>query len=117
MQLGLKFLLLLACLAVATPSYAKKAGAKAKSGASSAKGGKGAKAGGREKHIVREAQARKQDKSKIDFDETDISGERRAPLGSMVNQNKNDKNYDLIKIRLRWHPEMVQSTAALENGS
>lgn len=114
MQFSLKFMLLIACLAVATPSFAK-ANGKGKSGASASKG-KGAKAGGRERHIVREAQAKKTDKSKIDFGETEIGGERRAPLGSMVNQNKNDKNYDLIKIRLRWHPEMVQSTAALESG-
>ncbi len=117
MNFTLKWLLVMVGLAIATPTLAKKnnkakAGSSAKASSGKAAGGKGV----RERHIVREAQAKKSDKSKIDFEETSIAGERRTPLGTMVNQNKNDKNYDLIKIRLRWHPEMVQSTSSLESG-
>jgi len=89
--------------------------AKDKKSAPAKKSG-GGKAAGREKIIVREAQARKADKTKIDFEDTEIGGEHKAPAVSPINQNKADKNYDLIKIRLRWHPEMIQSTASLEAG-
>ena len=75
------------------------------------------KKAGKEKILSREAKARKGESNKINFDESAIAGERRTPLGSMINQNKNDKNYDLVKIRLRWHPEMIQSTSSLESGS
>ncbi len=104
MRTTLKMAALIACLlATSTTVIARdKKGAK--------------KGGGREKIIVREAQSKGKDKSKIDFDETDIGGQVKKPMGSLINQNNNDKNYDLIKIRLRWHPEMIQSTAALESG-
>ena len=76
------------------------------------KSGKGV----REKHIIREGRTKKGDQRNIDFDAVDISGERKTPLGTMVNNNKLDKNYDFVKIRLRWHPEMVQSASSLESG-
>jgi hypothetical protein len=71
----------------------------------------------RERNIIREASTKKGgDKSKIDFDDADISGERKNPLGSLVNQNKPDKEYDFVKLRYSWHPEMVQSAASIEAG-
>jgi hypothetical protein len=77
---------------------------------------KGASAG-REKHIVREGRTKSKDSRNIDFDAVDIGGERKTPLGTLVNNNKLDKNYDFVKIRLRWHPEMVQSASSLDSGS
>lgn len=56
------------------------------------------------------------DSQKLDFDSTDIGGERKAPLGSLINQSKSDKNFDFIKIRLRWHPEMISSASELDSG-
>jgi len=70
----------------------------------------------KEKHIVREKTYKGSDKKNLDFDAIDISGERKTPFGSIVNQNKASKDFDLIKIRLRWHPEMIQSTSSLETG-
>lgn len=88
-----------------------------------AAGGKGAKGttnnapkGARAKNITGEATIRTKDQSKIDFEAADIGGERKTPLGTLINQNKADKNYDFVKIRLRWHPEMVQSASALDSG-
>ena len=72
--------------------------------------------GAREKHITREAVVKGKDSSKIDFDSVDIGGQRKTPMGSIVSQSKADKNYDFVKIRLRWHPEMVQSASSLEAG-
>jgi len=72
--------------------------------------------GVREKHIVREGRTTRGDQRNIDFDAVDIAGERKTPLGTLVNNNKLDKNYDFVKIRLRWHPEMVQSASSLESG-
>lgn len=69
----------------------------------------------RERVIVREAKVRR-DKKDINFEETAISGSRNSPLGSMVSQNKPDKDFDLVKIRTSWHSEMVQSTSSLEAG-
>lgn len=84
-----------------------------------AKGGKPA-GKARERRISNEREVRTTTGSastNIDFDAVDIAGERKTPLGSLVNQSKSDMNYDFVKIRLRWHPEMVQSAASLESGS
>ena len=75
--------------------------------------------GVRERIITREARGRLgkgSDKRNIDFDSVDIGGQRKTPMGSLVSQNKADKNYDFVKIRLRWHGEMVQSASSLEAG-
>lgn len=74
------------------------------------------KKGVREKHITRETTMKSKDQSKVDFDSVDIGGERKTPMGTLINQNKADKNYDFVKVRLRWHPEMVQSASSLDTG-
>lgn len=74
-------------------------------------------AGTREKRIVREERYKAKssnDKTELDFDSVDIGGERKTPLGSLVGRSKADTGYDFIKIRLRWHPEMIQSASSLE---
>jgi hypothetical protein len=73
--------------------------------------------GMREKYITREATLKGKDQKNIDFDSVDIGGQRKTPMGTLINQNKADKNYDFVKIRLRWHPEMVQSASSLDAGS
>lgn len=73
--------------------------------------------GTREKFINREATLKGKDSKSIDFDDVDIGGERKTPMGTLINQNKADKNYDFVKIRLRWHPEMVQSASSLDAGA
>ncbi len=70
----------------------------------------------REKHLSREKTIKSRDATKLDFDAADIGGNRKAPMGSFLNQNKADKEYDFVKIRLRWVPEMVQSSASLDSG-
>ncbi len=69
----------------------------------------------RERIVTGETKITK-DKKAIDFSEAQLYGERRGPPGTMVNLGKADKDYDLIRIRRRWHPEMVQSTSSLEIG-
>lgn len=73
--------------------------------------------GVREKFITREATVKGKDATKVDFDSVDIGGQRKTPMGTLINQNKADKNYDFVKIRLRWHPEMVQSASSLDSGA
>lgn len=70
--------------------------------------------GVREKYITREATMKSKDQKNVDFDAVDIGGQRKTPMGTLINQNKADKNYDFVKIRLRWHPEMVQSASSLD---
>lgn len=70
--------------------------------------------GAREKFITREATLKGKDQKNLDFDAVDIGGQRKTPMGTLINQNKADKNYDFVKIRLRWHPEMVQSASSLD---
>jgi hypothetical protein len=77
---------------------------------------KGKGKGVRQKFINGEATVRGKDQTKVDFEAADIGGERKTPLGTLINQNKADKNYDFVKIRLRWHPEMVQSASSLDAG-
>ena len=74
------------------------------------------RSGVREKHITREKVVRGKDATNINLETVDIGGQRKAPLGDLINQNKADKNYDFVKIRLRWHPEMVQSASSLDAG-
>lgn len=74
---------------------------------------------GREKFITREGKSSKGakgDKTTVNFDEVDIGGQRKTPLGTLVTNNKNSKDYDFIKLRQRWHPEMVESASSLESG-
>jgi hypothetical protein len=79
-----------------------------------AKKKKAAAKGVREKFITREATLKGKDQKNLDFDAVDIGGQRKTPMGTLINQNKADKNYDFVKIRLRWHPEMVQSASSLD---
>lgn len=71
--------------------------------------------GSRERHITREAAIKNKDQTKVDFDAADIGGQRKTPAGTLIGQSKADKNYDFVKIRLRWHPEMVQSASSLDS--
>ena len=70
---------------------------------------------GREKFISREAKSGKGDKAKVNFDEVDIGGQRKTPLGTLVTNNKVGKDYNFIKLRQRWHPEMIESASSLES--
>lgn len=72
-------------------------------------------AGGRRKILTQEGRA-KGNKTDIDFDAASIDGERRIPAGVAIGGAKQDHEYDLINLRLRWHPEMIKSTSNLETG-
>ncbi|MFK7873312.1 MAG: hypothetical protein AB8C84_09110 [Oligoflexales bacterium] len=54
------------------------------------------------------------EKTSIDFEEVDISGQRRAPIGSLIRQKAADIEHDFVRLRMRWHPEMIQSAKSLE---
>ncbi|NRA43637.1 MAG: hypothetical protein HRU09_01645 [Oligoflexales bacterium] len=69
----------------------------------------------RKKRLSAEGKIRKTgDKTVIDFESVDIVGDRRTPIGSMINQSRAEKDYDFVKIRLRWHPEMKKSASSLD---
>jgi hypothetical protein len=70
---------------------------------------------GRQKFLTGEAKT-KRGSTEIDFDEASIDGARRDPAGVAITKNNPDHQYDLITLRLRWHPEMIESTATLETG-
>jgi hypothetical protein len=69
----------------------------------------------RKKYLTGEART-KGASTEIDFDAAAIEGERRTPTGIAIGSNKADHQYDLINLRLRWHPEMIKSTTHLETG-
>ena len=46
----------------------------------------------------------------------DITGKRVDPMGVVINQTKADKAYDFVRLRLRWHPEMMESASNLDKG-
>lgn len=77
--------------------------------------GKKAESGGRKKFLSSEART-KGTKTNIDFESESIDGERRAPAGVAIGGAKQEHEYDLINLRLRWHPEMIKSTSNLETG-
>lgn len=58
--------------------------------------------------------AKKGAKTNLNFDEVDISGQRKTPLGSMVGTLKDRKGFNFIEIRKEWHNEMVQSASNLD---
>ena len=69
----------------------------------------------KKKVISSEGKIRKAgDKTVIDFGETSISGARKAPVGSLINQRESNKGYNFIKIRKKWLPEMKNSTRNLD---
>lgn len=70
----------------------------------------------REKVISREGRSSSNSKTKIDFEDADITGSRKTPMASMLTNNKAKKDYDMVPIRTDWKPEMVQSAASLDAG-
>lgn len=65
----------------------------------------------RPKHLSGEAQVKG---NTVDFEETDVRGGTKGPMMSQIGVTDSKKNYDFVKIRLRWHPEMVASAANLD---
>ncbi len=63
-------------------------------------------------NLVMEAEIKK-DKKSYDFDSMSIDGQRRVPLGNLINQKQANKEYEFVKIRLRWRQEMIQSASNL----
>ena len=63
-------------------------------------------------NLVMEAEIRK-DRKSYDFDSMSIDGQRRVPLGNLINQKQANKEYEFVKIRLRWRKEMIQSASNL----
>ena len=58
--------------------------------------------------------SKKGSKTNLDFDEVDISGQRKTPMGSMIGSAKNRKGFNFIEIRKEWHDEMIQSASNLD---
>ena len=63
-------------------------------------------------NLVMEAEIKK-DKKSYDFDSMSVDGQRRVPLGNLINQKQANKEYEFVKIRLRWRQEMIQSASNL----
>ncbi|MDD9949992.1 MAG: hypothetical protein OXT67_00355 [Zetaproteobacteria bacterium] len=59
----------------------------------------------------------KKDAVKHDFEGIGVSGARKTPLSSLISKSKANKDYDFVKIRRSWHPEMIQSTTSLDSSS
>ncbi|MCX6119577.1 MAG: hypothetical protein NT027_18730 [Proteobacteria bacterium] len=78
---------------------------------------KGSAGGKREKIISREGSTKKnRDSKKIDFDDTEIDGNRKNPMASMLTNTKAKKEYDMVPIRTEWKPQMYQSASSLDAG-
>lgn len=65
-----------------------------------------------QKNLIMEGRMTK-DKKNYDFDSMSIEGQRRVPLGNLINQKEASKEYEFVKIRLRWRQEMIQSASNL----
>jgi hypothetical protein len=72
-----------------------------------------AKGGGKnqERHIVRESKSK--DKKQVNFETVEIDGKTKTPLEGLVSSPGGEKGYQFVKIRTRWHPEMIGSTGNL----
>ncbi len=72
----------------------------------------------RERTIIHEKKVKfkKGERTTLNFDAANISGEVKMPLGSRVESIQSDKSYDFVRVRTRWTPEMAQSASTLETG-
>lgn len=70
--------------------------------------------GGNERIMTREKVLKSKDSTNLDFEAADISGAQKTPLGTVITQNKSDKDYDFVRLRRRWTPEMVNSAKSLD---
>lgn len=68
---------------------------------------------GRPKILSGEAAAHADSKN-VNFGETFVGGTSRTPAISEVTTGKREQDHDFVKIRLRWHPEMVRSAANID---
>ena len=69
----------------------------------------------RRKRVNTEGSVRsKAGKTEIDLDEATLQGSARNPSLSAISSTKAETDYDFVKIRLRWHPEMIQSASSLD---
>lgn len=75
------------------------------------------KAAIRERIISREARSKTGSKTKINFDDEDITGQGKGPNGSMVNSTKASKDFDMVQIRTDWRQHMVESAGSLDAGN
>lgn len=51
--------------------------------------------------------------TQIDLEESSLEGSSRAPSLSGVQGAQVDTDYDFVKLRKKWHPEMMKSTMNL----
>jgi hypothetical protein len=65
-------------------------------------------------HILSGEASQHGDSKNIDFGETAIGGTNKTPSVSEIGAGKHPSDHDFVKIRLRWHPEMVASTSAID---
>lgn len=81
------------------------------------KSGKAKSSGSRKRVVVKETKVKmnKRDRTKVDFDEATLEGRRLNPSGVSLNLRKPNREFDLIKLRRHWKPEMVSSTSSVEN--
>ena len=102
----MKFVFIAIVLAIAVGSEAFAAGKKATG-----------KAAVRERIISREGSSKKGSKTKINFDDENISGEGKGPNGSMLKSTKASKDFDMVQIRTDWRQHMVESAGSLDAGN
>lgn len=70
------------------------------------------KPGVREK-ILSGEQTVRGDQREVNFGDAQINGAPKSPLLDNVRAGGEEKSYDFVKLRFRWHPEMLQSANAL----
>jgi hypothetical protein len=51
--------------------------------------------------------------TKVDFDESTITGERKNPFATMLNSRDQQFNKGFINIRKNWHDKMIMSVQGL----
>ena len=59
--------------------------------------------------------AQKGDQQVLDFESESVTGARRVPLGSLIDKGKVSVDYNFVKIRKNWHPEILDSTLVLDS--
>lgn len=50
------------------------------------------------------------DKTELDFEESDVLGERKTPMGALIQGGESSGEYSFIKLRKHWRDEVKRSS-------
>lgn len=63
--------------------------------------------------VIKNKKGGNADRTNVDFDEADITGQARNPFNSLLNARDQEGPGDFIRLRKHWHDQMIISVSGL----